>query len=78
MPVKRTKAKQRASHITAEAAAAFLAGDGLALRNALGLRPWEFTISPTEDAAEREGWSVEKLMAHREQIEAELHDWERD
>jgi hypothetical protein len=65
-------------HITPEVAQAFVAGEPLAFRRALGLRPWEFTISPTEDRAERERWSLEKIMARREQIEAELRNWERD
>jgi hypothetical protein len=78
VPARRAHVRRAERHITPEAAAAFLAGDGLALRRALGLKPWEFTISPTEDQAEEEGWSVEKLMAHREQIETELNDWERN
>ena len=73
MPTRRAHVL-RGRHITPEAAAAFVAGDSLSLRRALGLRPWEYTISKTEDAAEREAWTAEKLTVHREQIEAELRD----
>lgn len=78
MPTKRSKAKPRRGRITEADAAAFIAGDRSAFSRALGLRPWEFTISPTEEEAREQGWSVEKIMDHREQIEAELLDWEND
>lgn len=73
MPTKRTTAKQRRGHITEADAAAFAAGECLALHRALGLKPWEFTTSPTADRAK----TAEEIMAKREIIEAELLDWER-
>lgn len=73
MPAKRIKAKLRRGHITAEDAAAFVAGDGLALRRALGLKPWEYTDSPTAERCR----TVDQIMAKRGQIEVELMDWKR-
>jgi hypothetical protein len=70
VPIKRLKAKPRRCHITHEAAVAFVAGEGLALHRALGLKPWEFTISRTADKCR----NAEDVMAQREQIEAELTD----
>ena len=73
MPTKRVKPKPRRGHITEADAAAFMAGDGLALYRALGLRPWEFTISLTAELAR----TAEEIMAMKDQIQAELMDWER-
>jgi hypothetical protein len=47
MPVKRRTAKVRDHRITAEAIAAFGAGDKAALRAVLGLKPWE--ASPLDE-----------------------------
>jgi len=78
MPAKRVKAKARCRQITEAAAAEFIETDCCALRRSLGLRPWEFAISKTADRAKAESWTVEKIMDHSEQIEAELLNWECD
>lgn len=54
MPTKRRPTKHVAHRITAKAVEAFRAGDGMALHNALGLRPWQ--VSPLHvDVAHGEG-----------------------
>ena len=68
MPVKKTKAKPRRGQITEADAAAFIAGEGLALHRALGLKPWQFTTSPTAQRAA----DAAEIMRDREKIEAEL------
>lgn len=72
MPIKRTKAKPRRAQITEDDFAAFLAGEGLALHRALGLRPWEFAWPAVLTEAEDGKWTVAELMERREEIEAAL------
>lgn len=67
MPAKRTKAKPRRGQITEADAQAFIAGDGLALHRALGLKPWQWSPSQTAKKCR----TVEEVMANRETIEAE-------
>jgi len=68
MPTKRSKAKPRHGHITEADAAALIAGDGNALRRALGLKPWVFFISETAERAS----TASEIIAARGRIEAEL------
>lgn len=51
MPVKRRTPKGRAHRITADAIAAFEAGDYHALHRALGLRPWQESPLPASVTA---------------------------
>jgi hypothetical protein len=91
MPVKRTVAKPRVGRITPEALAAFKAGRDLArfsdefndycwaLHEALGLKPWQ--IPPlwvnADDRSEWDRRSQADMIELRQQLEAELRDWER-
>lgn len=72
MPIKRSKLKPRRLHLREVDFAAFLAGEGLALHRALGLKPWEFRWPAILTEAEEGKWTVEGLMERREWIEAEL------
>jgi hypothetical protein len=72
MPVKRTYAKTRTPHLTENDFAALLAGEGLALHRALGLKPWEFRTLPILIEAKAGTVTLAQLMEHREEIEAAL------
>ena len=73
MPIKRTRG--RLHRITAEALAAFEAGDWAALHRALGLKPWE--CSPLDAVPERtiegrEGSAWARSLDRAKQLRAEL------
>lgn len=59
MPLKRRLEKTRDHRLTPEAVEAFMAGDWLALHQALGLRPWQ--ASPLDvDPDDRPEWLCEE------------------
>jgi hypothetical protein len=72
VPTKRAHIRRNDRRITEADAEAYIAGDGLALHRALGLKPWEWSPSGTAEDAE----TAAEIMAKRDQIEAELRDFE--
>lgn len=76
MPAKRTRSKARSHRITAEAIAAYRAGDWTQLHRALGLKPWETSpldVEPGEESpwgpgsAGSESWpQAQELRRHLE------------
>jgi hypothetical protein len=72
MPVKRTLAKARTYKLTENDFAALIAGEGIALHRALGLKPWEFRWLPILAEAKAGQRTVAELMERREEIEAGL------
>ena len=80
MPAKRRQPKTRPNSITPEAIAAFRNRDSVALRRALGLKPWEANPLDVERADAELGIpspygdSVPKGLALRKQLEARVRD----